>query len=109
MDLRFGLFVHYCMVMNNFAILYPGVPLLPVNICGGERYTEINEDDQKVWSWPGDEMYLPMRIETNVHQRKWKISVRQLVPARVGRFGSLSRGHPQLSGCCKEHEGESNA
>lgn len=54
-----------CMVMNNSTTAYPGVPLHPVDIRSGEKYTEV-KDDQKIWSWLGEEVYLPLQIETTM-------------------------------------------
>lgn len=55
-----------CLVMNNSTTAYPGVPLHPVDIRSGEKYTEVNENDRKVWKWLGDDIYLPMQIETTM-------------------------------------------
>lgn len=54
-----------CLVMNNSTTAYPGVPLHPVDIRSGEKYTEVTRD-QKVWNWLGDDIYLPMQIETTM-------------------------------------------
>lgn len=55
-----------CMVMNNSTSAYPGVPLLPVDVRSGEKYTKVNTSDRKVWDWLGKEVYLPMQIETTM-------------------------------------------
>ena len=55
-----------CLVMNNSTSAYPGVPLHPVDIRSGEKYTEVNENDQKIWNWLGKDIYLPMQIETTM-------------------------------------------
>jgi alpha-L-fucosidase len=55
-----------CLVMNNSTTAYPGVPLHPVDIRSGEKYTEVNENDVKVWDWLGEKVYLPMQIETTM-------------------------------------------
>ncbi|MBC8155831.1 MAG: alpha-L-fucosidase, partial [Bacteroidetes bacterium] len=54
-----------CLVMNNSTTSYPGVPLHPVDIRSGEKYTQ-PVADQKVWTWLGRELYLPMQIETTM-------------------------------------------
>lgn len=55
-----------CLVMNNATTGYAGVPLHPVDIRSGERYTKVNENDQKIWNWLGKDIYLPMQIETTM-------------------------------------------
>lgn len=55
-----------CMVMNNSTTAYPGVPLFPVDVRSGEKYKEHNPNDRKVWTWLGNEIYLPMQIETTM-------------------------------------------
>ena len=54
-----------CLVMNNSTTSYPGVPLHPVDIRSGEKYTEVAED-QKIWEWLGKKIYLPLQIETTM-------------------------------------------
>lgn len=54
-----------CLVMNNSTTSYPGVPLHPVDIRSGEKYTEVTED-QKIWEWLGNKVYLPLQIETTM-------------------------------------------
>jgi len=54
-----------CLVMNNSTSAYPGVPIHPVDIRSGEKYTKVAKD-QKVWNWLGQEMYLPLQIETTM-------------------------------------------
>ncbi|MFW5761526.1 MAG: alpha-L-fucosidase [Cyclobacteriaceae bacterium] len=54
-----------CLVMNNSTTSYPGVPLHPVDIRSGEKYTEVAED-QKIWNWLGKDIYLPLQIETTM-------------------------------------------
>jgi len=54
-----------CMIMNNSTSAYPGVPLHPVDIRSGEKYTKVAED-QKIWKWLGKDMYLPLQIETTM-------------------------------------------
>jgi len=54
-----------CLVMNNATTAYPGVPLHPVDIRSGEKYTEVSQD-QKVWNWLGKDIYLPLQIETTL-------------------------------------------
>lgn len=54
-----------CLVMNNSTTAYPGVPLHPVDIRSGEKYTKAKED-KKVWNWLGKDLYLPMQIETTL-------------------------------------------
>lgn len=51
-----------CLVMNNFIIVYFGVFLYLVDICSGEKYIEV-VDDQKVWNWLGKDCYLLFQIE----------------------------------------------
>jgi alpha-L-fucosidase len=54
-----------CLVMNNSTTAYPGVPLHPVDIRSGEKYTEV-ASDRKVWNWLGEDKYLPLQIETTM-------------------------------------------
>ncbi len=54
-----------CQVMNNSTSAFPGVPLHPVDIRSGEKYTKVAED-QKVWQWLGQDIYLPLQIETTL-------------------------------------------
>jgi alpha-L-fucosidase len=54
-----------CLVMNNSTTSYPGVPLHPVDIRSGEKYTDPTPD-KKVWRWNGGEVYMPMQIETTM-------------------------------------------
>ncbi|WP_194774821.1 alpha-L-fucosidase [Pararhodonellum marinum] len=54
-----------CLIMNNATTAYPGVPLHPVDIRSGEKYTE-PVSDQKIWTWQGRDIYLPMQIETTM-------------------------------------------
>lgn len=54
-----------CLMMNNSTTAYPGVPLHPVDIRTGEKYTEV-VSDQKVWNWLGQDVYLPLQIETTM-------------------------------------------
>ncbi|WP_020529975.1 alpha-L-fucosidase [Flexithrix dorotheae] len=54
-----------CLVMNNSTSAYPGVPLHPVDIRSGEKYTSV-EADRKVWNWLGEAIYLPLQIETTM-------------------------------------------
>jgi len=51
--------------MNNSTTAYPGVPLHPVDIRSGEKYTQ-PAPDQKVWKWLCKDRYLPMQIETTM-------------------------------------------
>jgi len=55
-----------CMVMNNSTTAYPGVPLHPVDVRSGEKYKEYNPNDQKIWKWLGNDIFLPMQIETTM-------------------------------------------
>ncbi|OIP81265.1 MAG: hypothetical protein AUK44_10430 [Porphyromonadaceae bacterium CG2_30_38_12] len=52
--------------MNNSKTAYPGVPLHPVDVRSGEKYKEYIPNDQKVWKWLGNDVYLPMQIETTM-------------------------------------------
>lgn len=54
-----------CLLMNNSTTAYPGVPLHPVDIRSGEKYTEVAAD-RKVWNWLGEELYSPLQIETTM-------------------------------------------
>lgn len=54
-----------CLVMNNSTTAYPGVPLHPVDIRSGEKYTEV-VSDRKVWNWLGEDRYYPLQIETTM-------------------------------------------
>jgi alpha-L-fucosidase len=54
-----------CLMMNNSTTAYPGVPLHPVDIRSGEKYTEV-KSDRKVWNWLGKDKYLPLQIETTM-------------------------------------------
>jgi len=55
-----------CLVMNNATTAYPGVPLHPVDIRSGEKYTNPNKNDVKVWDWLNGKVYLPLQIETTM-------------------------------------------
>lgn len=55
-----------CLVMNNATTAYPGVPLHPVDIRSGEKYTAPNKQDVKVWDWLNGKVYLPLQIETTM-------------------------------------------
>jgi alpha-L-fucosidase len=57
------------MVMNNATTEYPGIPLFPADIRSGEKATKTREKDQKIWNWKGDDMYLPLQIETTMSQK----------------------------------------
>ena len=59
-----------CMVMNNATTAYQGVPLHPVDVRPGERYTDVLWD-KKQWSWLGDDIYLPMQIEVPLSDEHW--------------------------------------
>ncbi len=54
-----------CLVMNNSTSSYPGVPLFPVDVRSGERFTDV-EQDRKHWQWLGKETFLPLQIETTM-------------------------------------------
>jgi alpha-L-fucosidase len=56
----------HCLVMNNATTSYPGVPLHPVDIRSGEKYTRPDQKDQKVWDWLNGKVYLPLQIETTM-------------------------------------------
>ncbi|MDZ7401910.1 MAG: alpha-L-fucosidase [candidate division KSB1 bacterium] len=55
-----------CIVMNNSTTAYPGVPLHPVDARTGEKLTQSNFHDRKIWPWLGREIYLPLQIETTM-------------------------------------------
>lgn len=57
-----------CLVMNNATTAYPGVPLHPVDIRSGEKATAPREY-QSVWNWLGNDIYLPMQVETTLSQQ----------------------------------------
>jgi alpha-L-fucosidase len=52
-----------CLVMNNATTSYPGVPLHPVDIRCGEKYTSPNKNDVKVWNWLNGQVYLGCRLK----------------------------------------------
>lgn len=54
-----------CLIMNNSTSAYPGVPLHPVDIRSGEKYTTV-VSDPKVWEWLGEKRYFPLQIETTM-------------------------------------------
>lgn len=54
-----------CLVMNNSTASYKGVPLFPVDARNGERYLPI-ENDRKNWEWLGQEVYVPLQVETTM-------------------------------------------
>jgi len=54
-----------CMVMNNSTGSYKGVPLFPVDARNSEGYAN-PENDRKVWSWLGKDIYLPLQIESTM-------------------------------------------
>jgi alpha-L-fucosidase len=79
-----------CLVMNNSTTAYPGVPLHPVDIRSGEKYTEV-ASDRKVWKWLGEDKYMPLQIETTMSTKgderfptgnwfwhDWDVSVRSV-------------------------------
>jgi len=51
--------------MNISTASYPGVPLHPVDIRSGEKYTR-PKPDHKVWPWLGQNIYLPLQIEATM-------------------------------------------
>lgn len=55
-----------CLVMNNATTSYPGVPLHPVDVRCGEKYTRPGKIDVKVWDWLNGKVYLPLQIETTM-------------------------------------------
>ena len=55
-----------CMVMNNSTTAYTGVPLHPVDVRSGEKFTAYNPDVKSVWNWLGKDIYLPMQIENTM-------------------------------------------
>ena len=55
-----------CLVMNNATTSYHGVPLHPVDIRSGEKYTNPNKGDVKIWDWLNGQVYLPLQIETTM-------------------------------------------
>lgn len=57
-----------CLVMNNPTTEFPGLPLFPVDIRAGEKYTAATKD-KKVWTWLGEDKYLPLQIETTMSQK----------------------------------------
>jgi alpha-L-fucosidase len=57
-----------CLVANNATTAFPGVPLHPVDFRCGEKATE-QKSDQKVWKWLGDDVFLPLQIETTMSQK----------------------------------------
>jgi alpha-L-fucosidase len=54
-----------CLVMNNSAIHYSGIPFFPTDVRSGER-ADASTINKKTWSFAGAEMYLPMQIETTI-------------------------------------------
>jgi alpha-L-fucosidase len=63
-----------CIVLNNTTTRFPCVPLMPVDARPGEKATNDNESavpaaDQTLWHWNGDEIYLPLQIETTLSQK----------------------------------------
>lgn len=54
-----------CLILNNPTTAFRGVPLHPVDARSGEKATETAED-QKVWNWLGNDIYLPLQIETTL-------------------------------------------
>ncbi len=57
-----------CLVMNNSTGAYPGVPIHPVDVRTGEKATEV-KNDRKIWDWLGNDMYLPLQIETTMSRQ----------------------------------------
>lgn len=57
-----------CMVMNNATTAFRGVPLHPVDIRSGEKATE-TVSDRKIWQFNGEQIYLPLQIETTLSQK----------------------------------------
>jgi alpha-L-fucosidase len=62
-----------CIVLNNTTTRFPGVPLLPVDARPGEKATKkegASEDaDRTVWHWNGEDVFLPLQIETTLSQK----------------------------------------
>jgi alpha-L-fucosidase len=54
-----------CLVMNNSTDSYKGVPLFPVDARNGDIYIDI-ENDRKIWTWLGKDVYMPLQIETTM-------------------------------------------
>jgi alpha-L-fucosidase len=54
-----------CMVINNSTGSYKGVPLFPVDARNSEGYAN-PENDRKVWSGLGKDVYLPLQIESTM-------------------------------------------
>ncbi len=57
-----------CLVLNNSTRVFPGLPLLPVDVRNAEKGQDM-EEDRKVWQWLGEDLYLPLQIETTLSQK----------------------------------------
>lgn len=57
-----------CIVLNNTTTHFRGVPLWPVDArCGEKGEGEVG--DQKVWRWQGEDVYLPLEIESTTSKQ----------------------------------------
>jgi len=54
-----------CMVINNPTTAYKAVPLFPVDVRCAEKGQNL-ESDCKTWNWLGEQIYLPLQIETTL-------------------------------------------
>jgi len=56
------------MVFNNPTRLFRGLPLFPVDGRAAEKGEDL-EVDQPIWNWLGEDVYLPLQIETTLSQK----------------------------------------
>jgi alpha-L-fucosidase len=57
-----------CLIFNNPTRFFRGLPLLPVDGRAAEKGEDL-EQNQNVWSWLGNKVFLPLQIETTLSQR----------------------------------------
>ncbi len=57
-----------CIIFNNPTSAYKGIPLFPVDARPAEKGQNL-QNDKKIWNWLGDDIYLPLQIETTLSQK----------------------------------------
>jgi alpha-L-fucosidase len=57
-----------CLVFNNSTRVFKGLPLHPVDGRNAEKGQNM-ENDQPVWDWLGEPVYLPLQIETTLSMK----------------------------------------
>jgi len=57
-----------CLIFNNPTRLFRGLPLLPVDGRAAEKGEDL-EKNQNIWNWLGNDIFLPLQIETTLSQK----------------------------------------